>query len=112
MIQTETTPNPNSLKFLSEKVISAIAEITFSERNFKELGFGVVSVCIMRNLYYINPTFSRIFLRFSSAIILAFSLPFFKMSFKYDLSLSNFLISSLTGIISSISTSTNFVFKN
>ena len=26
MIQTETTPNPNSLKFLSEKVIRLISE--------------------------------------------------------------------------------------
>ena len=29
MIQTETTPNPNSLKFLSEKTISAIGTEEF-----------------------------------------------------------------------------------
>tara|TARA_B100000575_G_C23003684_1_gene578283 strand:- start:463 stop:1011 length:549 start_codon:yes stop_codon:yes gene_type:complete len=31
MIQTETTPNPNSLKFLSEKVISAIGTEEFQK---------------------------------------------------------------------------------
>ena len=54
----------------------------FSDKNFKESGLGVVSVCIIKALYYIKPTFSRIFFRFSSAIILAFSLPFFKIFFK------------------------------
>ena len=31
MIQTETTPNPNSLKFLSENVISAIGTEEFQK---------------------------------------------------------------------------------
>ena len=31
MIQTETTPNPNSLKFLSEKTISAIGTEEFQK---------------------------------------------------------------------------------
>ena len=31
MIQTETTPNPNSLKFLSEKVISAVGTEEFQK---------------------------------------------------------------------------------
>ena len=31
MIQTESTPNPNSLKFLSEKVISAIGTEEFQK---------------------------------------------------------------------------------
>ena len=37
MIQTETTPNPNSLKFLSEKVISAIGTEEFQKDKSKRL---------------------------------------------------------------------------
>ena len=37
MIQTETTPNPNSLKFLSEKTISAIGNEEFQKGNSQEL---------------------------------------------------------------------------
>ena len=37
MIQTETTPNPNSLKFLSEKVISAIGTEEFQKDNSRDL---------------------------------------------------------------------------
>ena len=37
MIQTETTPNPNSLKFLSEKVISAIGTEEFQRERSKDL---------------------------------------------------------------------------
>ena len=37
MIQTETTPNPNSLKFLSEKVISAIGTEEFQKDKSKDL---------------------------------------------------------------------------
>ena len=126
MIQTETTPNPDSLKFLSEKTLSTkgteefkkdkkneikipfikgifisfflsflnssvpLVDNVFSDKNFKESGLGVVSVCIIKALYYIKPTISRIFFRFSSAIILAFSVPFLKIFFKCDLSSSNF----------------------
>ena len=37
MIQTESTPNPNSLKFLSEKVISAIGTEEFQKGKSKNL---------------------------------------------------------------------------
>ena len=37
MIQTETTPNPNSLKFLSEKVISTIGTEEFQREKSKDL---------------------------------------------------------------------------
>ena len=37
MIQTEATPNPNSLKFLSEKTISAIGTEEFQKSNLKNL---------------------------------------------------------------------------
>ena len=37
MIQTEATPNPNSLKFLSEKVISAIGTEEFQKNKTNEL---------------------------------------------------------------------------
>ena len=37
MIQTESTPNPNSLKFLSEKTISAIGTEEFQKENSQEL---------------------------------------------------------------------------
>ena len=37
MIQTESTPNPNSLKFLSEKTISAIGTEEFQKENSKAI---------------------------------------------------------------------------
>ena len=37
MIQTESTPNPNSLKFLSEKIISSTGTEEFQKNNSKEL---------------------------------------------------------------------------
>ena len=37
MIQTETTPNPNSLKFLSEKTISEIGTEEFQKGETKKL---------------------------------------------------------------------------
>ncbi len=37
MIQTESTPNPNSLKFLSEKIISAIGTEEFQKNKSNEL---------------------------------------------------------------------------
>ena len=37
MIQIETTPNPNSLKFLSDKTISAIGTEEFQKDNSKDL---------------------------------------------------------------------------
>ena len=37
MIQTETTPNPESLKFLSEKTISAIGTEEFQKNNIEKI---------------------------------------------------------------------------
>ena len=37
MIQTENTPNPNSLKFLSEKIISAVGNEEFQKNDSKDL---------------------------------------------------------------------------
>ena len=37
MIQTETTPNPDSLKFLSEKTLSTIGTEEFKKENGKEI---------------------------------------------------------------------------
>ena len=37
MIQTETTPNPNSLKFLSEKIISSIGTEELQKKSAKDL---------------------------------------------------------------------------
>ena len=37
MIQTETTPNPNSLKFLSEKTISSIGTEEFQRDDLKNV---------------------------------------------------------------------------
>ena len=37
MIQTESTPNPNSLKFLSEKTISSIGTEEFQKDKSKNL---------------------------------------------------------------------------
>ena len=37
MIQTESTPNPNSLKFLSEKTLSAIGTEEFKKEKEKEI---------------------------------------------------------------------------
>ena len=37
MIQTEQTPNPDSLKFLSEKIISEAGTEEFQKSNIKEI---------------------------------------------------------------------------
>ena len=37
MIQTEATPNPESLKFLSENVISDIGTEEFQKKNIKDI---------------------------------------------------------------------------
>jgi hypothetical protein len=37
MIITELTPNPDSLKFLSEKVISAIGTEEFQKKDFEKI---------------------------------------------------------------------------
>ena len=37
MIQTETTPNPESLKFLSDNVISAIGTEEFQKNDIKKI---------------------------------------------------------------------------
>ena len=37
MIQTESTPNPNSLKFISEKTISEIGNEEFQKNKVKDL---------------------------------------------------------------------------
>ena len=42
MIQTETTPNPDSLKFLSEKTISAIGTEEFQKAKEKEVSIPLV----------------------------------------------------------------------
>ena len=65
MIQTETTPNPNSLKFLSEKVISSVGTEEFQKGNselnnpfIKELlSFkGVELVLLSRNFLSVKKT--------------------------------------------------------
>ena len=37
MIQTEVTPNPDSLKFLSEKIISAVGTEEFQKKDLKKI---------------------------------------------------------------------------
>ena len=37
MIQTEVTPNPDSLKFLSEKIISAVGTEEFQKKDIKKI---------------------------------------------------------------------------
>jgi len=66
MIQTETTPNPNSLKFLSEKVISATGNEEFQKNNSKNLKVpfikkllefkGVELVLLSKNFLSVNKT--------------------------------------------------------
>ena len=66
MIQTETTPNPNSLKFLSEKTISSIGTEEFQKSNIKNLdnpfikellGFqGVELVLLSKNFLSVKKT--------------------------------------------------------
>ena len=61
MIQTETTPNPNSLKFLSEQIISSIGTEEFQKNNTKEidnsfikelLGFKGVELVLYQKIFY------------------------------------------------------------
>ena len=66
MIQTETTPNPNSLKFLSEKTISAIGTEEFQKDKAKDLSNsfikellefkGVELVLLSKNFLSVNKT--------------------------------------------------------
>ena len=66
MIQTETTPNPNSLKFLSDKVISSIGTEEFQKNNLKNLNNsfvkellqfkGVELVLLSKNFISVNKT--------------------------------------------------------
>ena len=66
MIQTETTPNPNSLKFLSEKTISAIGTEEFQRDKAKDLSNsfikellefkGVELVLLSKNFLSVNKT--------------------------------------------------------
>jgi len=66
MIQTEATPNPESLKFLSENIISAIGTEEFQKNNIKEinnsfikelLGFkGVELVLLSKNFLSVKKT--------------------------------------------------------
>ena len=64
MIQTETTPNPNSLKFLSEKVISAVGTEEFQKDMAKSLSnnfikellnfHGVELVLLSKNFFQLK----------------------------------------------------------
>ena len=66
MIQTETTPNPNSIKFLSEKTISTIGTEEFQKSNINRLdnkfikellGFrGVELVLLSKNFLSVKKT--------------------------------------------------------
>ena len=66
MIQTEATPNPESLKFLSENVISDIGTEEFQKKNIKDinnpfvkelLGFkGVELVLLSKNFLSVKKT--------------------------------------------------------
>ena len=38
MIQTEATPNPNSIKFLSENTISAVGTEEFQKKDISKIG--------------------------------------------------------------------------
>ncbi len=49
MIQTETTPNPNSLKFLSEKIISAIGTEEFQKDQVKNLSNSFIKELLSFN---------------------------------------------------------------
>ena len=56
MIQTESTPNPNSLKFLSEKTISAIGTEEFQKEKSKDLTEYIKDKFSNRSLFDSNIT--------------------------------------------------------
>ena len=66
MIQTEPTPNPESLKFVSEKIISAIGTEEFQKNKINEisnsfikelLGFnGVELILLSKNFLSVKKT--------------------------------------------------------
>ena len=66
MIQTETTPNPNSLKFLSEKTLSAVGTEEFKKEKKDEIKIpfvkellnfkGVELVLLSQNFISVNKT--------------------------------------------------------
>ena len=54
MIQTESTPNPNSIKFLSEKTISDIGTEEFQKQNSENLSNSFRHLYNKRFLYFIQ----------------------------------------------------------
>ena len=42
MIQTENTPNPNAVKFLSEQTFSEIGAREFQKKNIKDIKIGLI----------------------------------------------------------------------
>ena len=48
MIITELTPNPDSLKFLSEKIISATGTVEFQKKDYN----NIEGISIQYPLYY------------------------------------------------------------
>ena len=61
MIQTETTPNPDSLKFISEKTISAVGTEEFQKSKIDKtsnvfvkelLGFNGVELILLSKIFY------------------------------------------------------------
>ena len=49
MIQTENTPNPNAIKFLSEHVISEIGTKEFQKKQIKEIKNNFVKSLLCLN---------------------------------------------------------------
>ena len=118
-VQTEVTPNPNSLKFLPGKNVSNSGpyEITNKDQINNELITNILSINGVEGVFLgqdflsVNKSgqtkweeikhivISFIFLIFFDAILLAFSTPFRRIESRYDWSWSNFFISSDTGII-------------
>ena len=61
MIQTETTPNPDSLKFISEKTISSIGTEEFQKNKMNEISnpfikeilkFKGVELILLSKIFY------------------------------------------------------------
>ena len=76
MIQTETTPNPDSLKFLSDKTISAIGTEEFIKHRDKEIGIPFVKELLNFNgveLILLSEKFLSVKKKFFTFSFLAFS---------------------------------------
>ena len=108
MIQTEQTPNPNSLKFISEKTISAIGTEEFQKNKDKEiknsfikelLNFkGVELILLSKNFLSVKKNEETSWNELKPMVISPPSFATAGLTFESKTSIILFIVSSLLGV--------------